>query len=162
MPDDTDAEQGDDEAVTAEADPDAGAKKALTAERKARRDAEKARSELEARLKEIEDRDKSDSERAAGAIKAAEDRAEKAEQRALRLQVAADKGLNPAQAKRLVGTNQEELEADADEILETFPAQGATPPPDRQPRPDLRGGGDPTAPEEVDIRQVVDSIPRGH
>lgn len=158
MPDDT-PDDGDDEGVTP--DPDAGAKKALEAERKARREAEKAKTALEKRLQEIEDRDKTESEKVADALKASEARAEKAEADLLRLTVASDKGLTPAQAKRLVGATKEELEADADEILEHFPAQGVTPPPDRRPSPDLRGGGDPTAPEEPDIRAVVEAIPRG-
>jgi hypothetical protein len=60
-------------------------------------------------------------------IKKANDKADKAEaeakkerDRADRLEVAMEKGLTPAQAKRLQGENKEELEADADEILELF------------------------------------------
>lgn len=154
-----------DESAKDEPDPqpdlgDAG-KKALDAERRARRAAEKKTADLEARLKEIEDKDKSDSDKAAEKLAAAEARATEAESKLLRTEVAAAKGLSPAQAMRLVGTTKEELEADADVLLETFQVQGATPPPERRPHPDLRGGGDPTAPEEVDIRAVVDAIPRG-
>lgn len=98
---------------------DAG-KKALDAERKEKRAAERRAAELEARLKEFEDRDKSESERAVERAEAAERRAAEAESRALRLEIAADKGLTPAQAKRLVGETREELEADAAELLETF------------------------------------------
>lgn len=50
----------------------------------------------------------------------AEAEAKKANDRADRLEVAMEKGLTPAQAKRLQGENKEELEADADEILELF------------------------------------------
>lgn len=139
---------------------DAG-KKALDAERKARRDAEKQAKELADRLAAIEDKDKTEAERFAAKVADAEDRAAKAEARAMRLEVAQSKGLSPAQAKRLVGSTQEELEADADEILEAFPTQGATPPPGRQPTADLRGGTDPTEGDPVDVRDVVDSIPRG-
>jgi hypothetical protein len=53
-----------------------------------------------------------------------QDRAEKAEKErdshastATRLQVAMEKGLTPSQAKRLVGSTREELEADADELI---------------------------------------------
>jgi hypothetical protein len=53
-----------------------------------------------------------------------EERAAKAEQdtqtaqtEAARLRVALEKGLTPTQAKRLVGTTEEELSADADELL---------------------------------------------
>lgn len=48
------------------------------------------------------------------------DKAAKAEARADRIEVAMEKGLTPAQAKRLQGETKEELEADADEILELF------------------------------------------
>lgn len=52
-------------------------------------------------------------ERAAAAEKTAQDSATEAS----RLRVALDKGLTPSQAKRLVGTTEEELAADADELL---------------------------------------------
>lgn len=141
---------------------DAG-KKALDEERKARRDAEKQTKDLLAKLKEFEDRDKSESEKLADKVAAAEKRADEAEARALRMEVATAKGLNAAQAKRLVGSTKEDLEADADEILEAFPAKdGATPPPTRKPAADLKGGSDPTSSDDdVDIRKVVESIPRG-
>lgn len=155
-------------------DPDAGAKKALDGERKARRDAEKAANDLRAKLKELEDRDKSDGEKLAGKIAEAEERASKAEARANRLQVAIDKGLSAAQAKRLVGSTVEELEADADEILETFPGstkpadatstddgKGDGKPPSKQPTENLRGGLDPTKPADgIDVTKLAEAIPR--
>lgn len=63
---------------------------------------------------------KTEQQRATEALTAAEKRASDAESTALRFQVAAEKGLTPAQAKRLVGSSREEMEADADELLETF------------------------------------------
>lgn len=50
--------------------------------------------------------------------KQAEDRALKAEQALTRLEVAAEAGLTPAQAKRLQGSTKEELEADAKSFAE--------------------------------------------
>jgi hypothetical protein len=156
-----------------EAKPDLGdaGKKALEAERKARRDAEKAANDLKARLQELEDRDKSDGEKLAGRIAAAEKRADEAEARALRLEVAHSKGLTAAQARRLVGASKEELEADADDLLASFSPpksdepeeepEGERPSPTNRPTPSLRGGGDPTQEPEPDIRSVVDAIPRG-
>lgn len=143
-------------------DPDAGAKKALDDERKARRDAEKVANDLRAKLKEFEDKDKSDGEKLSEKITAAEKRASDAEARAMRLEVAAAKGLTPAQAKRLVGATQEELEADADEILEAFPTKdGATPPPSRKPSTDLKGGTDPTEDAvETDPAKLAELVPR--
>ncbi len=114
---------------------DAG-KKALAEERAAKKAAEKELADLRAKLKEIEDKDKSESEKLAEKAAAAEKTASEATLRALRLEVAAEKGLTPAQAKRLVGATKEELEADADELLASFPAQTQT----RTPAPDPSQG----------------------
>lgn len=93
------------------------------------------------KLAEIEAANQTEAEKAAAKAAAAEERATQAELRALRLEVAAEKGLTPAQAKRLVGSTREELEADAAELLDTFKA--GTPAP-VTPRPDpsqgTRGG----------------------
>lgn len=166
MPDPkTDDPKADDPKPDPAPDPDAGAKKALDEERKARRDAERAASDLRAKLKEFEDRDKTDGEKLTGRIAEAEKRAEAAEARAMRMEVASAKGLTAAQAKRLVGSTVDELEADADEIIETFgpsKPEGSEPrtPPTR-PTERLRGGGDPTTEPEPDVRKVIESIPRG-
>lgn len=79
--------------------------------------------------------DKSEAEKRA----AAEQRAADAELRAVRLEVAHDKGLTPAQAKRLVGSTREALEADADEILRDFPVTPVKPEP-KGPKPDPSQG----------------------
>ena len=88
------------------------------------RKANKEAETLRLRLQEFEDRDKTEAQKLADRAEAAEKRAVELETKAMRLEVASEKGLTPAQAKRLVGTTREELEADADELLETFkPAQ---------------------------------------
>lgn len=141
-------------------------KKALEAERKARREAEKEKKDLEARLKDLEDKDKSENERLADKLKTAESNAATATADSLRLRVALRKGLNETQAKRLVGTTEEELESDADDLLASFkPAdddkKDPKPGPGGKPVEDLKGGGDPTdEPEETDPRKLADSIPR--
>ncbi|WP_435109399.1 hypothetical protein [Nocardiopsis synnemataformans] len=115
------------------------------------------------RLDELENANKSEQQKAQEAAAALEKRATAAEQRALRLEVAAAKGLTTAQAKRLVGSTQEELEADADELLETF---GTAPTPadsiPRRPNERLRpgGSGTPAPPEETDPRKLAAKIPR--
>lgn len=76
------------------------------------------------RLKEIEEANKSELDKAKDGQTAAERRAIDAETKLLRLEVAAEKGLSPTQAKRLMGATREELEADADELLEAFRAEG--------------------------------------
>src|SRR5690242_675195 len=80
----------------------------------------KANAEAATRLQQFEDRDKTEAQKLTERAEAAERRAAEIEGRALRLEVAAEKGLTPAQAKRLVGETREQLEADADELLETF------------------------------------------
>lgn len=126
---------------------DAG-KQAIDRMKQERNDERKARRALEARLAEYEkaeqakaDAEKSEAEKRA----AAEQRALEAEQKLLRLEVAAEKGLTPAQAKWLVGASREELEANADEIREAFPTAPAVPAPKPTPKPDpsqgSRGGG---------------------
>lgn len=138
-------------------------KKALEKERRARREAEKAARDFEARLKELEDRDKSDADKLREERDAAIKEAADAKLERMRLEVAAEKGLTPAQARRLVGTSQEELEADADELLETFgTATTDRGKPPAKPTESLRGGVDPTEePVETDPAKLADSVPRG-
>ena len=137
-------------------------KKALDAERKSRAAAEKRAKDLEARIKEFEDKDKTEAQKAADAKAEADKRAETAEAKALRLEVAFEKGLTPKQAKRLTGSTREELEADADELLEDFKPSDDKDrkPPTTRPRERLRGGTDPDdEPEETDPAKLAASIP---
>lgn len=80
----------------------------------------------ERELAELKAKDQTELEKATQAATDAAARADAAELRALRFEVAGSKGLTPAQAKRLVGATKEELEADADELLEVIkPGGGA-------------------------------------
>lgn len=54
-----------------------------------------------------------------------ERQARESEARAMRAEIANAKGLTPSQAKRLVGSTREELEADADELLADIGAQNS-------------------------------------
>lgn len=117
-------------------DPEAGLSEAVKAvlakERKAARDAVKRASAAEKRAKELEDATKDDATKAAEAAEAASKRADAAEARLLRFEVAAEKGLSLKDARRLVGSTREELEADADEWIKDHPpAKGSTPDPDQ-------------------------------
>lgn len=141
-------------------DPDAGAKAALDAERKARRDAEKSATDLRAKLKELEDKDKSDADKFRDENTQLKNDLNDANAKALRLEVAAEKGVK---ARWLTGTTREELERDADEYLEDHPpADGAkAPPPGRKPVADLKGGTDPTEdPGETDPAKLAEAVPR--
>lgn len=107
------------------------------AERERANQEKEAREAAEARIKEFEDAQKSEEERREEALKASEERAAAAEARAAdleiaktRSEVAAEKNLPPRLAARLSGKTREEIEADADSLLEdlgTLP--GETPPP---------------------------------
>jgi DNA repair exonuclease SbcCD ATPase subunit len=77
----------------------------------------KAFEEAEAKRKESE---MSETEKAVARAEAAEKRATELEFEKLRSDIARDKGLTAAQAKRLQGSTKEELEADAEDLLEAF------------------------------------------
>lgn len=111
------------------------------------------------RAKELEDASKSEQEKLQERMTAAETRAQEAELRALRMEVAASKGLTAAQARRLVGSSKEELESDADDLLASF--GDARKPPSKRPTENLRGGADPDEePDETDPRKLAALHPR--
>jgi hypothetical protein len=145
MPDDatatTDAPEASTEATPepAAADLGDGGKKALDAERKARREAEKAAAALAAKVKEFEDSQKSELEKAAARAEAAEKAAAQAQAEALRLKVAAETGLPADLHEFLTGGDEESLRAQADK-LKAATAAGRT-----TPRPDPTQGAKPAA-----------------
>lgn len=116
-----------------------------------------------AKLDELEAASRTDVEKAAQRAADAEQKAADAEARALRFEVASTKGLSAAQAKRLTGSTREELEADADELLDTFkPAEEPKPTPGSAPKEQLRPGAAPAEaePTKEDIRKAIEAIPR--
>ncbi len=109
---------------------------------------------LASKAQELENAGKSELERLTARAEKAEQATAQLEAKAMRLEVAFEKGLTPAQAKRLVGNSREELEADADEILRDFPALK----PDGRPKgnADL-GGREKAAPansKQADLQQI--------
>lgn len=85
--------------------------------------------------------------------------------RADRLEVALEKGLTAAQARRLSGSTREELEADADSYIEEHgigkgDGEGEGPPSNR-PRGRLTTGlgGNDEAPDELDPAKLGDQLP---
>lgn len=144
-------------------------KRAIDAERKARREAERRAADAERQLQELADKDKPELERLRSENATLKSERDDATSKLARYEVALAKGLNASQAKRLVGSTVEELEADADELLETFgnSSTGAKPaggPPGRTPVPNLgnpRGGTDPAEePVETDPAKLAASVPR--
>lgn len=122
---------------------------------------EKEAKALSKRAQELEDKDKTESQRAADRATKAEKDASDARTELLKLKVALRKGLTETQAKRLVGETEEDLESDADELLESFkPANEKGNGPGAKPKESLRGGGDPTEdPEEMDPRKLAAMVP---
>lgn len=120
------------------------------------------RDELRGKVKDHEDASKSDQEKLQERATGAETDAKQAKADAARLRVALRKGLTETQAKRLVGETEEELEQDADDLLESFRdaegEQGSTP---RRPRERLRPGAAPGAdPEPNDPAELAKSVSR--
>jgi hypothetical protein len=108
---------------------DAG-KKALDAERTARKAAEKAAADALAKVQEFEDRDKTEAEKLADRATTAEERATKAETELTKTLVALEKNVPADLRDFLTGSTREELEAKADALLAHLkPNGGTTPPP---------------------------------
>lgn len=84
------------------------------------KEANRKSGEFERKLKAIEDKDKSDSEKASERLAELEQSKARSDREAAQLRVAIKKGLTLTQAKRLIGETDEELEADADDLLESF------------------------------------------
>jgi len=118
------------------------------------------------RLKELEDANKSETQKLADDKAASDKVAASAQGELLRLRVAMRKGLTEVQAKRLVGDTEEELEADAEELLASFkPADSDTDdgPKTKPTRPKerLRSGAAPDEePDETDPHKLAAMVPR--
>lgn len=144
---------------------DAG-RRALDAERKARRDAEAARKALEDRLAELESAGKSELEKALDRIAAAEKDRDAATASLARLDVAlakAPQGLSIDQirkfAGRLSGATREELEADAADLfadLGVAAASGRKAPAENL-KPGDDGDADPPVDADAIAREILDS-----
>lgn len=120
--------------------------------------------EAQATAKAFEDAKKTETELAVEKASAAEAVAELANNEASRLRVALTKGLTADQAKRLVGNTEEEMSADADDLIELFSSSD-----DGQdlssgtPRERLKPGAVPNAePEETDPAKLAALVPRAY
>jgi type I site-specific restriction endonuclease len=120
-------------------------------------------AELSKKVKAAEDATKTDQEKLEERATGAEGRAQKAEADAARLRVALRKGLTETQAKRLVGESEEELEKDADELLESFKAPEADDDKARRrPTERLRPGAAPASTDEAnDPQKLAEQVSPG-
>jgi hypothetical protein len=139
-------------------------------------DAAKSLKPLADKAKELEDASKSDLERISAEAQTHQSRAAQAEAELMRLRVAMRKGLTETQAKRLVGSSEDELEEDADDLLASFKPPTPEPKDDeqeaeperdpnprRRPQERLRPGAVPDAdvePVETDPRKLAAAIRR--
>lgn len=149
-----------------ESDEDFDAERAWKLIQNTRADAEKAKKEREALAKQVKDHEdatKTDAQKLEDRATGAEQKATKATLEAARLRVALKKGLTETQAKRLVGESEEDLEKDADELLESFKAEDDDgQEPRRRPKERLRPGAAPSSePEETNPAKLAEEVPRG-
>lgn len=158
-----------DQAPEAEADETFDEKRAKEKIAKANSEAANLRKRLKeleplaAKAKELEDANLGENEKLNKQIADLTKERDAATADATRYKVALGKGLTLAQARRLSGATEDELTADADAYREEhgLSKQGDKPPADRKPAENLRGGGDPDDAPPVDVRKVIDTIPRG-
>jgi hypothetical protein len=110
--------ESDIEEVAQQADKPDAVRRALQAERESAKEAKARAEELAAKVKEFEDRDKSEQEKLEERAALAETKAATLEAKMLRLEVAGAKKLPQELADRLQGETKEDLEADADRLLD--------------------------------------------
>ena len=158
-PSDTDDDDGDDDDLAKQA----RKWKALARKHEAKA---KANAKAAAKLAELEDKDKTESQRLTERATTAERDRDDARGKLLRLEVAIEKGLTPAQARRLQGSTKEELEDDADELLDAFGGKGDGDKRDKR-EPLRRPGGRPRSgsvpnadDEENDPAKLAAQVPR--
>lgn len=124
---------------------------------------------LAKKARELEEAQKSETEKLTEAKATAEQEARTAAQEAARLRVALRKGLDETLAKRLVGETDEELEADADELLSSLERLKGDDkngdkesPEDSKPRPKVgerTGATGEREPEQLDPRKLAEGLP---
>lgn len=129
----------------------------------------KAKDDELAEMRKASDSSKSEMDKVREQIAGLEERAQKAEREALVAKVAQAKKLPTALAGRLTGATQEELEADADELIdalgidtsETDKNDDGKPSHSRRPQERLKPGASPdTDPVETDPIKLAEQIPR--
>lgn len=153
----------DDDESDSDADEQLGerGKRALDRMKEERKRLKAEMREMAEKVKKYEDSQKSESQRLSDDAASYKEKWTAAEQKLIRLEVASEKGLSPKQAARLTGTTKEELEEDADELLEIFKPSAKEKANNGKPKERLRGGGDPEEePEESHPQKLAALIPR--
>lgn len=144
----------------------AGGKKALESERAARKKLETELKELRPlaeSAKEAANAKKDEVQRLTEQLATMTKERDGATLTVSRYKVALDKGLNLTRAKRLVGDNEDEFAADADELLADLgdiKPDDSKPTPTSKPRENLKPGNNTPdePPEETDLRKLGESM----
>lgn len=112
------------------------------------------------KVKEYEDRDKTDAERTSEKLQTLEKDLTTAQADAVRFEIALEKGLTKSQAKRLVGSTREELEADADELMKDLGLddEGEKPSSPRRPKERLKPGASNQDEPEKSPQELADAV----
>lgn len=157
-------DEGDDGESTDDGDDEFDRERALSTIRRQRKsEAEKDRQikELRAKVQEFEDAGKSDAERRDEKLASTEKENGSLKSENARLKVALDLRLTASQAKRLVGETEEELKADAEELLASFGGKKDEGGGKRsRPKENLKPGTVPDAePEEMDPKKLAADLP---
>lgn len=127
-------------------------KKALQAEREARKQAEKSAAELQARIDAIEAEKLSDLEKAQKAAADMQAAAEQAQREAMRYRLAATHGISHEDAELfLTGDTEEVMTAQAERLA-------ARAPDTKTPKPDLTQGGGGGTPPALNSDALTDAI----
>lgn len=113
----------------------------------------KANAEAAKRLAQFEESQKSEQQKLMERAEAAERERDEIRLEALRLRIAHEKGLTPKQAARLRGSSEEELAADADDLLSEFGPAGP-----RRPMGDVGQGPRETATTPNDPKSLADAV----
>lgn len=110
------------------------------------------------KVKEFEDLSKTEQEKLNERASELEKNLTTAEANAVRFEIALEMGLTKSQAKRLVGSTREELEADAAELLADLGLDDEKPSPSRRPQERLRPGAAPDAEPQKSPQELADAV----
>ena len=110
------------------------------------------------KVREFEDLSKTEQERLTDKATELEKNLTTAQANAARFEIALEKGLTKSQAKRLVGSTREELEADADELLADLGMDDDRPSPSRRPQERLKPGASPDAEPQKSPAELAEAV----
>lgn len=115
-------------------------------------------AEAKGKVREFEDLSKSEQEKLTERASELEKNLTTAESNAARYEIALEKGLTKSQAKRLVGSTREELEADAEDLLADLGVDADKPSQSRRPQERLKPGASNDAEPQKSPQELADAV----